>query len=685
MTIRGYRWTADWSRRGDLTGTLEDLTASGLGLVRKDTPIVVTWGRAEPRATVDATGGKLTGAVNNHGRQFSSLNAGSPIAGRVLPGTPVTFSVDVAGATTMLFAGPMDVPKTDPAAKSFSIECTDGMGRPGQEQLSTTVYSGLRTGDLMGVVLDAIGWTGGRAIDPGATVVPYWWVEGQDAATALNDLAHSEGPPALWFVQGGTFYFHDRHHRLTAATSTASQATYTHLLPAGSVPVTNQLANPTFESGVTSWTAFNGATRAQSSTWARTGSFSMRITPDGVTAGPYVESEQRAVYPGFEWTGTAWFFNGIAWVSGVSANLEWYDAGHGYLSVTQGVTVPLPAGAPTQVTVRGRPPAAAAYVSMNVSVSGTPGAGVLFYVDDPSLAPTADLKILNGSVDYDDGLNNIVNSVSLEVTPRIPQDVRVVWKTDDPITLAPGETRTIVVRTDDPFILAQVPNPLISYLDDGTYTYDYRVDAGAVTVSISRTSGQSLYLTLVGDPTLGAIITTGIKLRAVPLTEGATYKYAAEDPSSVNTFGRNTWDGSAPWAYLYDADVISQRVVAVNAQPRPSVTLSIAGVNPAHMADIAARTVGHRVTVREDELGLNADFMIERVQHSVRQLLNPLHQMEIGCQVVELQQPANVFTFDVAGKGFNDGAFGTLGVSNPGSMFTFDVAGKGFNDGSWAA
>lgn len=533
MTIRGYRWTADWSRRGDLTGTLEDLTAPGPGLVRKDTPIVVTWGRDEPRATADASAGKLTGAVNNHGRQFSSLNAASPIAGKVLPGTPVALTLDVGGAITTLFAGPMGVPQVDPATKTLSVECSDGMGRPGQEQLSTPVYQGLRTGDLMNVVLDAIGWTGGRAIDPGATAVPYWWVDGQDAQTALTDLAHSEGPPALWFVQGGTFYFHDRHHRLTAAQSTTSQATYTHIIPAG----------------------------------------------------------------------------------------------------------------------------------------GT-GAG---------------LKILKGSVTYDDGLDNIVNSATIEVTPRIPQNVQVVWKTDDPISLAPGEVRTLVVRTDDPFILAQAPNPLISYLDDGTYTYDYRLTSGAVTMTISRDSGQSLYLTMTGDPTLGAFIDTGLKLRAVPLTQGATYKYAAEDPSSVNTFGRNVWDGTAPWAYLYDADVISQRVVAVNAQARPSITLSIAGVDPAHMTEIAARTVGHRVTVREDELGLNADFLVERVQHSIRQLLNPLHQMEIGCQVVELQQPANVFTFDTSGRGFDDGAFGTLGVSNPGSMFTFDASGKGFDQGVFAA
>jgi hypothetical protein len=683
VSIRGYRWTADWSRHGVLTETLEDLTTDGLRLIPADTPIVVTWGRSEARSTADSATGKLTGTLDNYGRQFSSVNQSSPIAGKVLPGTPVKFTVDVAGATTVLFAGPMDVPRVDPTGKTLSVECSDGLGRPGQDQLSTPVYSGKRTGDLLNVLLDAIGWTGGRAIDPGATVVPWWWVEGQDFQAAADDLARSEGPPAVWFVQGGTFYFHDRHHRLVNADSTTSQATWTHLLTP--VATTNQLTNSTFESGVASWTAFNGATRAQSSTVARTGSFSMRITPDGTTSGPYVESEQHACPAGFEWTASAWWFNGVAWPTGVSVNLEWYDAGHSYITVTQGTVVALVAGAWTQTTVRAWPVSAAAYVSMNVFITGTPGATVLFYVDDASLAPTADVKILRDSFGYDDGLDNIVNAASIEVTPRVPGDLSVVWSITDPIALGPSESRTLVVRADDPFVNAIVPDSTTTYPVDGDYSTDFHLLSGAVTVTISRTSGQSLDLTLTGDPSLGAFLDTGISLRAVPLTAGATYKFADEDPSSVNLYGRNAWDGTAPWAYLYDADVISQQMASLYAQPRPSVTMSIAGYDSVHMAEIAARTVGDRITVREDEMGLNADFTVEQVQHTVLDLLNSLHQMQVGCQVVAPVQPANVFTFDVAGKGFDQGAFGVLGVSNAAKMFTFDQAGKGFDDGLFAA
>lgn len=238
MTIRGYQLAIDWSRQGTFANTLEDVTTPGDGIL-SSTELVVSWGRDAAKANEDSTAGQLTFALNNHERQFSPENTASPIAGQVLPGTRARLQVTTGGMITTLFDGPIDTFTVDPnaTAKTFTATALDGWGVPGSEKLSTQVYSGMRTGDLINVVLDQIGWDPGmRDIDPGATLVDWWWVEGSDATTAVNDLVHSEGPPAIAYVLGGVFIFRDRHHRLLRSQSTTSQALYTQISPAGTGP-----------------------------------------------------------------------------------------------------------------------------------------------------------------------------------------------------------------------------------------------------------------------------------------------------------------------------------------------------------------------------------------------------------------------------------------------------------------
>jgi hypothetical protein len=301
--------------------------------------------------------------------------------------------------------------------------------------------------------------------------------------------------------------------------------------------------------------------------------------------------------------------------------------------------------------------------------------------------PAGDFKILRDSFTYDHGLQNIINSATIEVTPRIPQDVQVVWSTTDPITLAAGETRVIVASTTDPFILAQVPDNTTPYTVDDAPATDYHLAIGAVTATLSRDSGQSVFITLVGDAALGAVMDTGLNLRAVPLTATTTYKFFDNDPSSIGTFGENAWQGTAPWAGIYDADVISQRIVTAYSQARPVITLQIASSNglPAgYLTEILARVISDRITIRNDEMGINGPYMVERIAHTVKKL-GIKHILELGCQNVEPQQPSNVFTFNTTGQGFDQGSFGVAGTSDASTMFLFDTVGRGFDDGRFAA
>src|SRR4051812_19680498 len=168
----------DWSRNGVFSNTNEDVTKKLTG------DISIGWGRTEPRATAQASIGKMDFQLLNITRMFSPENTASPLYGKVLPGTTAQYTVTdpVTGATAKLFSGPLDEIEIDSSSpsKTFSGSALDGWGTPGSQQLSTPVYSGQRTGYLINVILDAVGWTGPRDIDAGATCVDWWWEEGND-------------------------------------------------------------------------------------------------------------------------------------------------------------------------------------------------------------------------------------------------------------------------------------------------------------------------------------------------------------------------------------------------------------------------------------------------------------------------------------------------------------------------
>jgi hypothetical protein len=236
VSVRGFQLAFDWSRSGGYGGTLEDVSS-----YVADDELTIAVGRDTSQAASSIPAGTLDFALiekDDPGNfKFAPESVTSPIAGRITPGVPASFSVTVAGATTNLLTGVLDTFEYDPYARTLTGQVMDAWGKPGAEKLSTQVYQGMRTGDLIGVVLDAIGWPAtARDIDPGATVVPYWWEEGTDAATAVQKLIDSEGPPAIGYVQAGVFVFRDRHHRILDANSLTSQATFTHIYPAGTGP-----------------------------------------------------------------------------------------------------------------------------------------------------------------------------------------------------------------------------------------------------------------------------------------------------------------------------------------------------------------------------------------------------------------------------------------------------------------
>lgn len=221
-----YTVAVDWGADGDYDGPYDDVTDD----VMQRGPVIFAYGRDQARQIGSSKVGTLSMTLCNADRIYSPENPDSPIADDMSPAAPVKVETVYADTLYPLFTGRIDDFDVHPdrGDRSVDITCLDLLSLLQGNTISTELYQAQRTGALVHALLDAVGWTGPRAIDLGATFVPWWWLEEVDAFSALADLVSSEGAPSIAYVgPDGTFIFHDRHHRLLNAASRTPQATFT--------------------------------------------------------------------------------------------------------------------------------------------------------------------------------------------------------------------------------------------------------------------------------------------------------------------------------------------------------------------------------------------------------------------------------------------------------------------------
>lgn len=497
----------------------EDVTPDDL-----DGGITVAYGRDQSRQLSPTAVGTMTLNLNNSERTYSPENVVSPLAGNFDPAREAKMTAVFAGQVFPVFRGLLDdyTVNASRADRSVSLSFLDGMALLQGTNLSTPLYTGIRTGQAVGIILDAIGWTGPRDIDPGATYIPYWWVEGTDGISAMADLTHSEGPPAVAYVApDGTFIFRDRHHRILRQHSVESQGTF--------------------------------------------------------------------------------------------------------------------------------------------------AAGLMFNCASP--APTGTLSFTDPFT-YDHGWRDIINSVTLDIVERAPElTISPVWSDSGTIVLGTGESTVINASTSDPFFNAQVP---VAGTD---FTY---AGAGLPAVSLSRTSGAAVQVTVtaVGGP----VVISGLQLQAKLVPAVRTRQVIAKDSDSVAAYGERSYPNTAPWAGANDAAAIAGLVLTHYAQRRPIVQLRIVSSDPTHWLQVVSRTLSDRITIRHDEMGLDSDFFVEHVVHTVSRMNSgrpPVHAVVLGCEQALTPFPVNPFTFDGKGAGFDQGVFDPSGTDNPAFVFIFDDSSQG--------
>lgn len=484
----------------------DDITPDDLS-----TGIKIRYGRDQSRQLNPTSVGTMALSVNNSSRRYSPENSASSLYGNLDPARDTQVRVTFQNSTSFLFTGKIDDFNINVERGDRTVDFTflDGLALLQGVRLSTPLYQTVRTGDVVGLILDAIGWTAARDIDAGATVVPFWWAEGTDAFTAVQDIVRSEGPPSVAYVApDGTFVFRDRHHRLLRPSS---------------------------------------------------------ITSQGLFAAPRLMDCTAPAVTGFNFT-------------------------------------------------------------------------------DPFV--------------YSNGWKDIVNSVTFDVSVRQSDlTVSAVWNSTDTLALANGESVVINASASDPFMAAVTPLVGTDFTLAG---------AGTLTVLLSRTSGQSVQITLTAVG--GAVQVLSMQLRAKSVPVVKTVKVMLEDGSSIASHGQRDYPDQAPWAGANDAYALASLILTHYAQRVPTVQLRVASSDPNHWGQVVSRTISDRITIRHDELGLNSDFYVESVEHEVTRIWTdrpPVHAVVLGCEKVPAVAPANPFTFDKRGAGFDQGVFDPIAMDDP--------------------
>ncbi|WP_329336059.1 hypothetical protein OG252_13015 [Streptomyces sp. NBC_01352] len=273
---------------------------------------------------------------------------------------------------------------------------------------------------------------------------------------------------------------------------------------------------------------------------------------------------------------------------------------------------------------------------------------------------------------YSHGWRDIVNDVSFDVEERRPEDAyAVVWSSDDTVALTLGQSIQVQAKASDPFRDA---------LDLVIGTDIIIGGPGTVATSISRRSGQSttISVTAIG----GTVTITHLQLRARPVPVARTVKVSAADSVSIQRHGQRSNPGDAPWANQNDAAAIALLLLAHYAQRRPTVSMRLVSSDSDHLLQILTRTISDMITIRHGELGLDADFHVESIEHTIARMPSEeeaetdcetrVHYATLGCERTGLIVPPNPFTFDVAGLGFDDGVFDPSAADNPDNVFIFD-------------
>ena len=302
--------------------------------------------------------------------------------------------------------------------------------------------------------------------------------------------------------------------------------------------------------------------------------------------------------------------------------------------------------------------------------------------------PDFDEPLISAPLEFNIGWKDIINRVKTEISDRQPGELDAVWSSEDLLVIPAGTMQSVDIKADSPFYGAI--SPTVGYENTQDFDADIgkdivlKTNSGAIaSINLSRTSGQSTTLEL----TAGAsdVTISRLQLRAFPVEDLDSIKILQEDPESVEKYGPKDVTNEFPWTNKNDMDAIAQVILGIRATRLPIVNIDIHNSHPVRISNIMNRQLSDRIHIQEMlSTFMNDDYFIEVIEHSIEES-GTHHITTLGCEKAREQLPVEevevddqlpVFTFDVAGKGFDDGYFldGGTGLSLTNNLFILDVS-----------
>ncbi len=263
---------------------------------------------------------------------------------------------------------------------------------------------------------------------------------------------------------------------------------------------------------------------------------------------------------------------------------------------------------------------------------------------------------------YDVGWRDVINIVDKIVEQRVLQDFDVVWSSDLIYNIPVSSTLTIkAVAESDPFTDAITP---VEGVRDSSLDFevtpedaDYILEDGDVTVTLSRTSGQSVDI-LVNNAS-GSVVAniSNLRLRARPVRVARAVRMLNKDIDSVDVNGPKSFTEDIGWANFNDVFALSEIVLNQRFKRLPVVHFEVNNGDAIRLREAFEVRLSDRIRIVNFNTATDNDFFVEQVQHRIEQAGN-VHRTVIGCEQIPVPVEGG-FTFDdeVLGK-FDTGKFG---------------------------
>lgn len=241
--------------------------------------------------------------------------------------------------------------------------------------------------------------------------------------------------------------------------------------------------------------------------------------------------------------------------------------------------------------------------------------------------------------------NRLANVVTVRCYPRTlgAGASDVLWELDKPITLKPGQTKTMRVRFVEEGSDTQIAGVDIVWpnTSDGSLI----VSAGTAAVRRFVANATSAEIELEQQGAVNATISTLI-VRGRKLTKHNEVAVEERDGGSVYDYGRFMLDMDIP---LLDDEQVARSIaryeIGRRKTPRGEVKITLINRDATALAHILARTLGDLVTVTDDRTGHSSGHVIVGEEHRLVRGTGMKHH-----EVTWTLEPAETVQFWLLGR-----------------------------------